>query len=100
AALGLFDVKGFTDAKPIVEFGSPLFDKATITLGNTKTLVIETRNNSRENMYIQSAQFNGKPLNNCWLYREDLMKGGKLLFAMGNKPNMTWGTKIPPPSVQ
>jgi predicted alpha-1,2-mannosidase len=100
AALGLFDVKGFTDAKPIIEFGSPLFDKATITLGNTKTLIIETKNNAKENMYIQSAQFNGKPLNNCWLYREDLMKGGKLLFIMGSQPNEAWGTKIPPPSLQ
>ncbi|HRP57042.1 glycoside hydrolase family 92 protein, partial [Agriterribacter sp.] len=100
AALGLFDVKGFTDAKPIIEFGSPLFDKATITLGNKKTLIIETKNNSGENMYIQSAQFNGKPLNNCWLYREDLMKGGKLLFVMGSRPNKTWGVKVPPPSQQ
>lgn len=100
AALGLFDVKGFTDAKPIIEFGSPLFDKATITLGNTKTLIIETKNNSGENMYIQSAQFNGKPLNNCWLYRDELMKGGKLLFIMGSKPNTAWGIKIPPPSQQ
>lgn len=100
AALGLFDVKGFTDAKPIIQFGSPLFDKATVTLGNKKTLIIETKNNSRENMFIQSAQFNGKPLNNCWLYRQDLMKGGKLLFVMGNSPNTEWGTKIPPPSRQ
>ena len=46
AALGLFDVKGFTDARPIVEIGSPLFDKATIQLGNGKKLVIETKNNA------------------------------------------------------
>ena len=100
AALGLFDVKGFTDAKPIIEFGSPLFDKATIALGNKKTLIIETKNNSKENMYIQSAQFNGKPLNNCWLYRDELMKGGKLVFTMGSSPNITWGTLVPPPSEQ
>ena len=100
AALGLFDVKGFTDARPIIEFGSPLFDKATITLGNNRKLIIETKNNSDENMYIQSAQFNGKPLNNCWLYREELMKGGKLLFIMGSRPNRAWGVKTPPPSQQ
>jgi predicted alpha-1,2-mannosidase len=100
AALGIFDVKGFTDAKPIIEFGSPIFDKATIALGNHKQLLIITKNNSKENMYIQSAMFNGKPLNNCWLYRDEFMKGGKLVFTMGNKPNMNWGTKVPPPSVQ
>jgi predicted alpha-1,2-mannosidase len=99
-ALGLFDVKGFTDLRPIIQLGSPLFDKATITLGNGKILTIETNNNSKDNLYIQSAAFNGTPLNNCWLYRDELMKGGKLSFVMGNQPNTNWGVKTPPPSVQ
>ncbi|TWR29616.1 glycoside hydrolase family 92 protein [Mucilaginibacter pallidiroseus] len=99
-ALGLFDVKGFTDLRPIIQLGSPLFDKATITLGDGKTLTIETRNNGGENIYVQSATFKGQPLNNCWLYRDELMKGGKLSFTMGNKPNTNWGTKVPPPSAQ
>jgi predicted alpha-1,2-mannosidase len=99
-ALGLFDVKGLTDARPIIELGSPLFDKANITLGNGKTLSIETKNNSKENVYIQSAEFNGKPLNNCWLYRDELMQGGKLVFVMGSQPNTNWGVKVPPPSEQ
>jgi predicted alpha-1,2-mannosidase len=99
-ALGLFDVKGFTDAKPIIELGSPVFDKATITLGNGKTLAIETKNNSKTNLYVQSVEFNGKQLNNCWLYRNELMKGGKMVFTMGSQPNKAWGTKTPPPSAQ
>jgi predicted alpha-1,2-mannosidase len=99
-ALGLFDVKGFTDAKPIVELSSPIFDKATIALGNHKQLIVETKNNSKENVYIQSVEFNGKELNNCWLYRDELMQGGKMVFTMGNKPNEAWGSKVPPPSVQ
>ncbi|MDO3644441.1 GH92 family glycosyl hydrolase [Mucilaginibacter sp. L3T2-6] len=99
-ALGLFDVKGFTDSRPIIELGSPLFDKATITLGNHKTLVIETKNNSKTNVYVQSVEFNGKLLDNCWLYRDELMKGGKMIFTMGSKPNKAWGSKVPPPSVQ
>ena len=100
ASLGLFDVKGFTDRRPIIEIGSPLFNKAAIQLGNGKKLVIETKNNSAENIYIQSAQWNGKPLTNCWLYRDELMKGGNLQLAMGKEPNENWGSKIPPPSVQ
>lgn len=99
-ALGLFDVKGFTDSRPVIELGSPLFDKATITLGNHKTLVIETKNNSKTNVYVQSVEFNGKLLDNCWLYRDELMKGGKMIFTMGSKPNKAWGSKVPPPSVQ
>jgi putative alpha-1,2-mannosidase len=99
AALGLFDVKGLTDARPVIELGSPLFDQANITLGNGKKLVIVTENNSKTNYYIQSVEFNGKKINNCWLYRDELMKGGKMVFIMGNKPNKNWG-RIPPPSIQ
>jgi len=99
-ALGLFDVKGFTDAKPIVELSSPIFDKATIALGNHKQLIIEAKNNSRDNVYIQSVMFNGKKLNNCWLYRDELMQGGEMVFTMGNKPDEEWGSKVPPPSAQ
>lgn len=100
AALGLFDVKGFTDSKPVIELGSPMFNKAEIILGNNKRLIIEAKNNSKENMYVQSAIFNGKPLQNCWLYRDELMQGGKLIFQMGDKPDTGWGVKIPPPSLQ
>jgi predicted alpha-1,2-mannosidase len=99
-ALGLFDVKGLTDARPVIQLGSPLFDKANIILGNQKTLSIVTKNNSKDNLYVQSATFNGTPLNNCWLYRDELMKGGELVFTMGSQPNKNWGTKVPPPSVQ
>lgn len=100
ASLGIFDVKGFTDFKPIIEFGSPLFTTATIQLGNGKELVIDTKNNSKQNMYVQQLNFNGKKINNCWMYRDELMKGGKLEFIMGNKPNKGWGTTLPPPSLQ
>lgn len=100
ASLGIFDVKGFTDLRPIVEFGSPLFTKASIQLGNGKELVIKTRNNSKENMYVQALTFNGKEINNCWMYRDELMKGGTLVFTMGSEPHKTWGIASPPPSVQ
>jgi predicted alpha-1,2-mannosidase len=99
-ALGLFDVKGLTDARPVIQLGSPLFDRASITLGNQKKLSILAKNNSKDNIYVQSATFNGKPLDNCWLYRDELMAGGELVFTMGSKPNENWGTKVPPPSAQ
>ncbi len=100
AALGLFDVKGFTDLRPIIQIGSPLFVDAAINLPNGKQLIIQTKNNSKTNFYIQSATFNGKVLNNCWIYRDDLMKGGKLVLVMGAVPNKKWGVANPPPSEQ
>jgi len=100
ASLGLFDIKGFTDLRPIVELGSPVFEKAEIRLGDGKTLLIKTVNNYAGNVYVQSATFNGKTLEKCWMYRDELMKGGKLEFVMGKQPNVNWGIKDPPPSAQ
>lgn len=100
ASLGLFDVKGLTDSRPIVQFGSPLFDKATVKLREGKTLVISTKSNSKENCYIQSVEFNGKTLKNCWLYWDELMQGGNLVFLMGRQPNEKWGVAVPPPSAK
>ncbi|TCC98284.1 GH92 family glycosyl hydrolase [Pedobacter psychroterrae] len=100
ASLGLFDVKGFTDLRPIVEFGSPVFAEAEIRLGDGKTLLIKTVNGSADNVYVQSATFNGKALENCWMYRDELMKGGRLEFVMAGTPNVKWGIKDPPPSTQ
>jgi predicted alpha-1,2-mannosidase len=96
ASLGLFDVKGLTDLRPVIQLGSPVFDKASIRLGNGKSLVIETKNNSKENVYVQSAIFNDKVLDNCWLYRDELMKGGRLVMVMGNQPNENFGKTAPP----
>jgi predicted alpha-1,2-mannosidase len=100
ASIGLFDVKGLADARPTIQIGSPVFEQSDITLGNGKRLVIKAVNNSKQNVYVQSATWNGKVLNNAWLYRDELMKGGTLSLNMGSKPNQSWGVKVPPPSVQ
>ncbi|WP_029286082.1 GH92 family glycosyl hydrolase [Pedobacter sp. R20-19] len=100
ASIGLFDVKGLTDARPTIQIGSPVFDQSEIRLGNGKKLLIKTSNNSEQNVYVQSATWNGKVLNNAWLYRDELMKGGTLTLKMGNQPNQNWGVKLPPPSAQ
>ncbi|WP_242691737.1 GH92 family glycosyl hydrolase [Desertivirga arenae] len=99
SALGLFDVKGFSDLRPSIQIGSPIFKRTTVKLGNGRNLVIETQNNSAENVYVQSARFNGKSLESCWLFRDELMKGGKLELVMGAQPNTSWGL-LSPPSTQ
>ena len=103
AALGLFDVQGHAAMNPTFQFGSPLFDKVTIKLDQKyypgKTLVIETRNNSKQHMYVQSVSFNKTKLNNCWIDRKKLTEGGVLLFDMGPEPNTAFGIHTPPPSM-
>lgn len=71
--------------------GSPLFDKATINLDNGKKFVVETINNSPENIYIQSADLNGVKYNFSFISHDDIMKGGVLRIRMGNTPNYEFG---------
>ncbi|HNQ36383.1 MAG TPA: GH92 family glycosyl hydrolase [Prolixibacteraceae bacterium] len=99
AAMGLFDVQGHASAHPTFQFGSPLFRKVTLDLPEGKSLVIETVGNSSANCYVQSLTFNGQPVNQVWLTRQELMQGGWLRFTMGPEPNQEWGVEIPPPSM-
>ncbi len=99
AALGLFDVQGHGSDHPTFQFGSPLFRKSTVYLDNNRKLVIETRNNGPQNLYVQSMAFNGEPVDACWMERQKLMRGGHLIFTMGKEPNKNWGTGTPPPSM-
>jgi predicted alpha-1,2-mannosidase len=87
AAMGLFDVSGHAFAEPVFQLGSPQFDKITVSLNSRyydgEELVIKTVNNSPQNVYIQSATFNGEPLGKFWVERNVLMKGGELVLEMG-----------------
>lgn len=91
SAMGLFDVKGLTAIDPTFQIGSPLFDKITIQLNpdyySGKTFVIETRNNSKENLYIQSASLNGTPHESVHLNYADFVNGGKLVIELSDQPN-------------
>lgn len=95
SSMGLFDVQGGACDNPTFQIGSPMFDRIEIKLNSKyakgKTFVIETENNGKDSYYVQSAELNGKPLDNCWLYRRDLFKGGVLKLKMGKAPNYKWG---------
>ncbi|HWC24326.1 MAG TPA: GH92 family glycosyl hydrolase [Flexivirga sp.] len=69
--------------------GSPLFRTATVHLAGGRKLTIDARNNSPQNVYIQSATLNGKPLQSATIDASLLQKGGDLSFQMGPKPS-TW----------
>jgi hypothetical protein len=63
--------------------------------GSPKTLTIESRNRSRENIYVQSLLLNGKPYNSCHLEHRDIFSDDcSLVFTMGSTPNKNWGTDI------
>ena len=94
ASLGLFDVKGLTDLQPSFALGSPVFDKITIQLNNTyykgKEFVIEAKNNSKENYYVQQYRLNGKVYPTTRIPFETIAAGGRLELDMGNQPVDTY----------
>ena len=68
-------------------FGSPLFNEAEMKVANGKTFRIVAKNNSKDNIYIQSVKLNGKDYKKSYIYYNDIMRGGTLEFTMGNKPS-------------
>jgi predicted alpha-1,2-mannosidase len=72
--------------------GVPLFREATLHLENGKTFEIRAAENSKDNLYIQSARLNGRKITRTYLLHEDIVKGGKIELDMGDKPNIKWGT--------
>lgn len=95
SSIGWFEMDGGVTDEPAFDLTSPLFDKITIRLdkeyASGKTFTVIAKNNSAENVYIQSATLNGHPLTRAKLNWSDVIKGGELVFVMGNKPNMNWG---------
>lgn len=68
---------------------SPVMQEATLKFENGHNLIIRAKNASDQNIYIQSASLNGKPLNQCFFRHTDIASGGLLEFVMGPKPS-TW----------
>ncbi|MCE1198964.1 MAG: glycoside hydrolase family 92 protein, partial [Marinilabiliales bacterium] len=96
-SMGLFEMNGGVTENSIVDLSAPLFKKVTIRLDPAyykgKEFVIEALNSKPENIYIQKAELNGKPLEHCWIYFRDIVKGGKLTYTLGSQPNPDWGKR-------
>ena len=92
SSMGLFDVRGLTAQDPQFGIGSPLFDRVTIQLSpryySGRKFVIETRNNTPQNDYIQSMTLNGKAWSDTHIRFEDVVRGGRLVIDLGDQPQL------------
>ena len=90
SSLGLFDIKGLTDNNPSFSIGSPLFNKVEIKLNKKyypgDTFIIEAKNNSNENKYVQSRLLNGEKLESLRIPFSNITSGGKLELDMSSNP--------------
>jgi len=84
SSLGFYPV---TPGSADYALGSPLVKEAKIHLDNGKTLTVKANNQSKDNIYVQSASINGKTLENNLLSHQDIMNGGELVFEMSNQSN-------------
>jgi predicted alpha-1,2-mannosidase len=89
AAMGFYPVDPSSDVYVLT---SPIFSNVKLQMGSGKALEIVARNNSAENLYIQSATLDGRPWTKPWFRHADIKDGARLVLTMGAKPNPSWGS--------
>ncbi|MBQ8895071.1 MAG: GH92 family glycosyl hydrolase [Clostridia bacterium] len=87
AAMGIFPVNVGSGNYTLT---SPLFEEVTLHLENGNDLTITAKNNSAENVYIQSVTVDGKPYNSTTISHSDFINAKEIVFEMGSAPS-DWG---------
>ncbi|WP_420144276.1 GH92 family glycosyl hydrolase [Sphingobium sp.] len=84
SALGFYPVD---PVSALYVLGSPLFDEASVDLGNGRRLSVKATGNGPDRPYVQSVRWNGRPHDRNWISHADLVQGGELAFEMGAEPS-------------
>lgn len=96
-AIGLFDVQGGAERKPVYEITTPLFDEITLQLNpryySGGVFTIRCENQGADNIFIQSAELNGKPLNDFYFPHATAANGGTLELKLGPAPT-DWAQRV------
>ncbi|MBC8320675.1 MAG: glycoside hydrolase family 92 protein [Bacteroidetes bacterium] len=66
--------------------GSPMVKEATIYLDNGNIVTINTVNQSKENVYLEKIEVNGKELIGNNLKHNDIVEGGEIIYYLRNTP--------------
>nr|WP_317412509.1 GH92 family glycosyl hydrolase [uncultured Solibaculum sp.] len=94
SALGFYPISTGTDGYIIT---SPLYDKVTLNLKNGP-LTIEAKNNSHDNVYIQSMTIDGEAYDEVFITYDKLVNAKNIVFEMGPNPS-DWACDSTPPSI-
>lgn len=86
--LGFFPVAG----QDVYLINGPRYEKVIIQMENGKRIIINGKNASDKNQYIQSATMNGLALQQAWFKNNDIKNGTEISFTMGDSAS-NWGTK-------
>ncbi|MBQ8773727.1 MAG: GH92 family glycosyl hydrolase [Muribaculaceae bacterium] len=74
---------------------TPVFESVKIHLKNGDLVI---NGGSEKNIYINKMLFNGQPYESTWIDWADVSNGAVIDYTVSSKPNVSWGTKIAPPS--
>jgi predicted alpha-1,2-mannosidase len=98
SALGLYPVN---PASATYVLASPLFDRATVDLGEGRRFTVRVERSSPADVYVQSATLGGKPLPRAWITHEEVMRAGELRLVLGPNASSGWATdaRYRPPSM-
>jgi len=94
----VFSAMGMYPLNPVsgvYVFGSPMMEKATITLPNAKQLTIQVKNQAKKNSYIKSIKRNGAAYTKSYITYDEIQKGGTIEIEMSSTPNKNWGKATP-----
>jgi putative alpha-1,2-mannosidase len=68
------------------DFGTPLFDRVEVAIADSRKLIIEAKRESPGAIYVQSVAWNGVTVKGLAIDHASLVKGGTLVFHLGDKP--------------
>ncbi len=81
SAMGFYQV---TPGKPVYTIGRPLFDRVEIPIANGKTFTIKTKNNSKQNKYVQAVYINDVLQKDLYFRHSDIKNGSTIEIVMGS----------------
>ena len=87
----IFTALGFYPVNPAdgrYVFGAPQLSRVNISVTKGKSFVIEAKGLSKANKYVQSISLNGRPYLKNYISHADILKGGRLVFVMGDQPKI------------
>ncbi|WP_410566055.1 GH92 family glycosyl hydrolase [Amycolatopsis sp. cmx-4-61] len=92
SALGFYPL---AVGSPRYALGSPLFEKATVHLGDGRKLVVHAPGNTEETVYVRGLTVDGQPHESTSIAHATLAGGAELVFDLTTEPT-GWGTPPPP----
>jgi predicted alpha-1,2-mannosidase len=104
AVMSMMGIYSVDPASLAYEMVGPMFPRVVVHLHPPfagKTFTIEASGASGDAPYIQRVRLNGQAHDQNWISFHDIAAGGILHFALGTRPNESWGSapKDAPPSL-